>query len=142
MRTTLLAIMVALPAIAVLGMAFLTMTYRRFRRDVPELRTPEDIRRLRSLAKLHMYVSLLGHPYVTIGGVVAAWIVGWLVFKELGWLDLLLFGLLPIIVAVVVAAIGESPARMAKTIPVRDAALAAERDHIVDVWIHRLFPDW
>ncbi len=142
MRTLLLMIMVALPAVAAVFMVVLTITYHRFRRIVPELRTPEDLRRLRSLAKLQMYLSLLGHPMLMIGGVIVTWVVGWLVVKELGWLDLLLYGVLPIIVTFVIAVIGESPARMAKSIPASDALLASERDHIVDVWTNRLFPDW
>ncbi len=77
-----------------------------------------------------------------IGGVIVTWVVGWLVVKELGWLDLLLYGVLPIIVTFVIAAIGESPALMAKSIPASDALLASERDRIVDVWTNRLFPDW
>jgi hypothetical protein len=142
MRTLLLTMMVAFPALAVVCMIVLSTTYERFRRSVPELRTPDDLGRLRSLAKLQMYLSLLGHPLVTIGGVIAVWLVGWLIVKELGWLDLLLFGLLPFIVACVIAASGKSPARMAKTIPASDASLASERDRIVDVWINRVLPDW
>ena len=83
MRTLLLTIMVALPTVAAVFMFVLTITYHRFRRIVPELRTPEDLRRLRSLAKLQMYLSLLGHPLLTIGGVIVTWVVGWLVVKEL-----------------------------------------------------------
>jgi hypothetical protein len=48
----------------------------------------------------------------------------------------------PIIVVLVIAAVGESPARQGKEIPARDESLRNERDHIVDVWLHRLFPDW
>jgi hypothetical protein len=89
-----------------------------------------------------MYLSLFAHPFLMFGGVIATWMIGWLVVKELGWLDLLLFGVLPIIVSLVIAARGESPARMAKQIPARNASLAAERDRLVAVWINRLFPDW
>jgi hypothetical protein len=138
----LLTIMVALPAIAAVFMVVLTITYRRFQRAVPQLRTSDDIQRLRSLAKLQMYLSLLAHPLLTIGGVVLVWVIGWLVVKQLGWVDLLLFGVLPIIISFVIAAMGESPARLAKSIPASDVALQSERDHIVDVWINRLFPDW
>ena len=142
MRTILLTIMVALPTIAVVFLLILTASYRRFRLAVPELRTSDDVRRLRSLAKLHMYLSLPGHPNVMIGGVLAVWLIGWLIVKELGWLDLLFFGVLPIIFVFVIAVRGQSPAQMAKTIPASSDSLAAERDHIVDVWLNRLFPDW
>jgi hypothetical protein len=142
MRTALLTIMVALPAVAAVSMLVLTITYHRFHQIVPELRTSEDLRRLRSLAKMQMYLALLGHPLFTVGGVIAIWVVGWLVVRELGWLDLLLYGIVPILVTFVIAAWGQSPARMAKAIPASDVSLAAERDHIVDVWINRLFPDW
>jgi hypothetical protein len=142
MRALLLTIMVALPTIGAVFLVVLTITYHRFRRIVPELRTPEDLQRLRSLAKLQMYLSFLGHPLVTIGGVIVIWVVGWLLVKKLGWLDLLVFGVLPMIVLLIIAAVGESPARMAKGIPASDASLASERDRIVDVWINRLFPDW
>jgi hypothetical protein len=142
MRALLLTIMVAVPTIAAFFLVVLTITYHRFRRIVPELRTPEDLQRLRSLAKFQMYVSLLGHPLVTIGGPIVIWVVGWLLVKKLGWVDLLVYGVLPMIVPLVIAAMGESPARMAKGIPASEASLASERDRIVDVWINRLFPDW
>jgi hypothetical protein len=142
MRALLLTIMVALPTIAAVFLVVLTITYRRFRRIVPELRTPEDLQRLRSLAKFQMYLAIPGHPLVTIGGPIAIWFIGWLVLKELGWLDLLVYGVLPMILPVAIAAIGESPATMAKDIPAKEASLASERDRIVDVWINRLFPDW
>lgn len=142
MRTPLLVIMVALPALSAAVLIVLTITYRRFRRAVPELRTSEDLRRLRSLAKLQMYLSLLAHTFLTFGGVIVTWLIGWLVVKELGWLDLLLYGVAPILVALVIASLGQSPARQAKRIPTRDALLASERDRIVDVWINRLVPDW
>jgi hypothetical protein len=142
MRVPLLTIMVALPALAAVFMVVLNITCRRFRRIVPELRTPEDLQRLRSLAKLQMYLSLLAHPLLTIGVVVATWVIGRVVFRELGWLDLLLYGVFPILVPFVIAARGESPARMAKRIPAREVSLALERDRIVDVWINRLLPNW
>ena len=142
MRALLLTIMVALPTIGAVFLVVLTITYHRFRRIVPELRTPEDLQRLRSLAKFQMYLAIPGHPLVTIGGPIAIWFIGWLVLKELGWLDLLVYGVLPMILPVAIAAIGESPATMAKDIPAKEASLASERDRIVDVWINRLFPDW
>jgi hypothetical protein len=87
-------------------------------------------------------LAIPGHPLVTIGGPIAIWFIGWLVLKELGWLDLLVYGVLPMILPVAIAAVGESPATMAKGIPAKEASLASERDRIVDVWINRLFPDW
>ena len=111
MRALLLSLMVALPTIAAVFLVVLTVTYRRFRRIVPELRTPEDLQRLRSLAKFQMYLALPGHPLVTIGGPIVIWVIGWLLLKKLGWVDLLVYGVLPMIVPVAIAAIGESPAR-------------------------------
>lgn len=142
MRTLLLTVMVALPVVAMVVMGVLTWTYHRFRRIVPELRTQEDLVRLRSLAKLQMYLSLIAHPLLTIGGVFVVWIIGWLVVGKLGWIDLLLYGLGPIVLTFVVAVMGESPAEMAGTIPARDEGLAMERDRVVDAWINRLLPDW
>jgi hypothetical protein len=141
MRTLLLTIMVALPSTAILIVLVVAITYHRFRRAVPELRTPEDLRRLRSLAKLQMYLSLIGHPVLTIGGVFPVWLFGWLVVGDLGWLDLLLFGVLPIVVLFALALPLKSPAQMSKTMPTSDE-FCAERDHVVDVWINRLLPDW
>jgi len=142
MRIALLATMVSLPLTAALVMVILTITYHRFRRSVPELRDEQDLQRLRSLAKLQMYLSLIAHPALTIGGVVMVWLIGKFVLDELDWVDLLLYGVLPIIIAVVVGCIGESPAEMAKTIPAPEASISSERDRVVAVWINRLFPTW
>jgi hypothetical protein len=142
MRTTLLAVMLAPPAISLVLMLVATMTYRQFRRRVPKIRNEEDIQRLRSLAKLQMYLALVAHPYLTMGAPLVVWLFGWLWARELGLLDLLLYWLVPMIVAFGAAGMGQSPARMALTIPTKDPALASERDRIVETWRKRPLPDW
>jgi hypothetical protein len=139
---TLLAIMVGLSALAVLFLVLSSLSYRRFRNTVPEIRSADDLTRLRSHATLQMYLSLPAHPALTLGGIAIVWLLGWLYFGALGWLDLLLYGVLPVIVVFVLASIGESPADQSKEMQVADASLAPERDRIVDVWINRLLPKW
>jgi hypothetical protein len=117
------------------------VTYQRFRRVVPEIRTQEDLRRLRSLAKLQMYLAQIGNPAWTMGGVFPVWLLGWLVLGELGWLDLLLLGIVLIIILFAFALIFTSPAQLSKTIPTSEE-LVAERDHVIDVSLNRKWPDW
>ena len=142
MRVTLLAIMVGLSALAVLFLVLSSLSYRRFRGAVPEIRSSDDLTRLRSQATLQMYLSLPAHPALTLGGVAVVWLLGWLYFGVLGWLDLLLYGVLPIVVVSVVASLEESPAERSKEMKVADPSLNPERDRIVDVWINRLLPKW
>lgn len=142
MRTILIAIMLAPSIATVIIMAVLQITGRRFRKRVPKYRGPDDLQRLRSLAKLQMYLSLIAQPTWMYGIVIIAWLLGWLWFKQLGWLDLLLYGVLPIVATFVLAVLGESPARMAVVIPAKNETLAAERDQIVDTWRHKTLPDW
>lgn len=134
--------MVAPWVISASVLPILTLTYRRFRDAVPEIRTADDMRRFRSLAKLQMYLSLSAHPGLTVSVTLLAWLFGWLIAKQLGWLDLLIYGVGPFVGFAVLTMLGTSPADLAKTIPTPDASLAVERDRVIDVWINRLLPDW
>lgn len=142
MRTGLILAMVAPWVVAALVLPILTVTYRRFRRVVPEIRTADDMDRLRSLAKLQMYLSLLAHPLLTIPLTLVVWVFGWLIANQLGWLDLLIYGVGAFAAFAGITMLGNSPAEMAQSIPTPDGDLASERDRVVDVWINRFFPDW
>ena len=142
MRTILISIMAGSCVLSVLALLMLTLTYTRFRKRVPALRTEDDIARLRSLATLQMWVSLIAHPVVPLSLVPLCWILGWLVFRVLGWFDLILYGLLPFAAIIVTVLLGRSPADMCKEMDAASPSLEAERDRIVDVWINKLFPKW
>jgi len=142
MRTALIIAMLVPTVVMLCVLPILTLTFRRFHRAVPEIRTESDIQKLRRLAKLQMYLSLMGLPSTTIGIALVVWLVGAFVFKQLGWLDLLLYAVVPIVIVVTIACMGNSPADMSKEIPASDPQLAAQRDHTVDVWINKKLPDW
>jgi hypothetical protein len=139
-RDFLLILMLAPPAIALLGMFLLRIQASGFLRVVPAIRTRDDLARFKRLARSQMYVALVMLPLLWLP--ILVWLVGTFLIGDLRWLDLLWYVVLPWVVVVVAAfALGRLVERMQK-IAVTDPSFQAERDHIVDVWLHRRLPDW
>ena len=129
------------PAAAVLAIMFLQHAQlRRFQRRVPELRTADDLAAFTRLAGTQMYWSLAG---LTLTGVPPmVWLFGKFVAGQLGWLDALLYVVLPFAALTYASGRLVSTARAVRATPADDPALTAERDRVVHVWLHRNLPDW
>jgi hypothetical protein len=140
MRDLLLILMLAPPVIAVLSMLLLRFQASGFLRAIPEIRSREEIAQFRKLAKSQMYVALVTLPLLWLP--ILVWLVGTFLIGDLRWLDLLWYVALPWIVVVAAAFLLSGPVEQVQKIRVTDPSFQAERDHVVDVWLHRRLPDW
>jgi hypothetical protein len=139
-RQILLVLMLIPPTVNVIGMLASVLQFKRFQRTVAALRTSEDMRRFKRLATIQMYVSLVLLWITVVPPLV--WLYGFFFGRVLGWLDLLLYVVLPFVPVLVIALRGADTANAVRATPADDPALAAERDHVAHVWVNRYFPDW
>jgi hypothetical protein len=127
------------PLATALMMVLLRPALKRFRTNVPLIRTPVDLSSLKKLVTVQMYAALIALALMAVPTLV--WIYGHFVEGHLGWLDLLLFVFIPIVIWQVIAGQLSGPAKEVRAIS-SVPELQAERDHVVDVWLNRVFPDW
>lgn len=139
MRQWLVFALLTPPVATVLMMVLLCPSLKRFQRNVPSIRTPDDLSRLKKLATVQMYAALIALALMAVPTLV--WIYGHFVEGQLGWLDLLLFVFVPVVIWQFVAGTLSGPAKEVRAISAVPE-LQAERDHVVDVWLNRAFPDW
>jgi hypothetical protein len=139
MRQWLIFALLMPPVATVLMMVLLRPSLKRFQRTVPLIRTPVDLSSLKKLVTVQMYAALIALALMAVPTLV--WIYGHFVEGHLGWPDLLLFVFVPIVIWQVVAGKLSGPAKEVRAISAVPE-LQAERDHVVDVWLNRVFPDW
>jgi hypothetical protein len=132
--------MLAVAAMELLAMLFLTAQVLRFRRAVPRLETEADMRRFKRLATVQMYVSLFVIPLQFVPFILG--MIGVLFVEGFGWRDLLLYAVLPFAVLFTLAALSIGLFRAVRATPTANPTLEAERAHVADVWVNRNFPDW
>ena len=140
MRNWLIVAMLASSAAVLAIMWLLHGQLRRFREAVPALRTPADVDRFKRLAAGQMYASLFGLIFTWVPLVV--WLAGKFWLGQLGWLDALLFAVLPMGVLVWASGQMVGTARAVRATPATDPAILAERDRVVNAWLHRNLPNW
>ena len=140
MRTLLVTLMIGPPVVILLAMFMLRLQLRRFQRDVPVIRAADDLVRLKRLAAIQMYAALGVLPLLPVPLLV--WLYGIFIAGLLSWMDLLSFVVLPFAAIVAGAFLMGGPAEEVQAISVEDAALQAERDHVIDVWLNRMLPKW
>ena len=138
MRSTMIALMLAPPVIGIALMLLLRFPLKKFQRTTPSIRTQDDLHRLKKLAALQMYCSIVAPELIWAPFVV--WIVGKFVTDVLTWMDLLTYGVIPFLALGAVAFLAGGPAEQVQSVPVDDPSLQKERDHIIDVWLHRRLP--
>ena len=138
MRNVLIALMLVPPAACLLIARTLRAQLIAFRREVPRLRSADDLKRLKRVAKFQMYATLVIFALVALPLLV--WIYGKFVNGALGWLDLLWFVVLPFVAVFILS--GDAPADEVRATPADTPELEKERDHVADVWVNKNFPNW
>jgi hypothetical protein len=133
-------LMIVPPAVNLLIAFICWVQLRHFQHAVPVLRTSDDILRLKHLAKIMMYITLIFYALSAVPLLV--WLYGIFIASVLGWWDLLLYVVLPFMIIMLVTATMDKPAKGVRATPVSDPSLQAERDYIAKVWVEQLFPDW
>jgi hypothetical protein len=95
---------------------------------------------IRRLGKFQMYATLLVFALVALPLLV--WIYGKFIVGALGWLDLLLYVILPFVALLILTGVFGAPADEVRATPADTPELEKERDHVADVWVSKNFPDW
>jgi hypothetical protein len=137
-RNVLIALMLVPPAACLMIARTLRAQLIAFRREVPRLRSADDMQRLRRVAKFQMYATLAIFALIALPLLV--WIYGKFIAGALGWLDVLWFVILPFVAMFVLS--GDAPADEVRATPADTPELEKERDQVADVWVNRNFPDW
>jgi hypothetical protein len=140
MRTWLIVSMLACAAVVLAIAVVMHLQLRRFQQRVPELHSDEDLSEFRTLAAGQMYGSLTALVLTWVPLVI--WLVGKFVLGELVWLDAGFYVVLPFVIEQLVIGTMASTAKAVRATPATDPGLETQRDHIVDVWLRRLLPDW
>ena len=138
MRNVLIALMLIPPAACLLMARTLRAQLIAFRREVPRLRSADDMARLKRVAKFQMYATLMIFALIAVPPLV--WIYGKFINGSLRWLDLLWFVVLPFVAFFILS--GDAPADEVRATPAETPELEKERDHVADVWVNKSFPDW
>ncbi len=138
MRTTLLALLLLLPAAGVVNAAWCGKALSDLLRDVPQLATRADLGRFKRAVAQQMYaalaqIGLLGLPTVLffVGLFSGALAVG----------DLL-YLLLPSGVNLVIGLAFRKLEARVKAIPTATDELRRQRDAVVATWVSKPLPDW
>jgi hypothetical protein len=121
-------------------MLLMHVQLRRFLQAVPELRDEDDLSKFKKLAAAQMYASLVG--LILMHFPLVIWIFGKFIVGHLGWLDLLIFVVAPFLILGLVSGMMIGAATAVRQIDVANTAIGTERDHVVDLWLHRRLPDW
>lgn len=137
-RGLFVALMLALPAIAAVNALVHGSQLRAFLQRTPAFTTYQDIIEFEKVVARQMYAALLQIGLLASPAIVL--VIG-LVRKVLAANDIL-FVLLP---ALAIAALGMAFKHLehkVRTIPAEDPILEERRQHIVQVWNTKPFPDW
>jgi hypothetical protein len=137
-RTPYIATLLLLPAVAVVNSFLHRRQLASFLRQTPAIATYQDIVAFEKTVARQMYAALL-----QIALLVAPWIVFGYGFVQ----DVLTVDDLGLVIApsFVVLALGLNYKRLenrARSIRAEDPTLGDRRDHIVEVWMRKPFPDW
>jgi len=137
-RTGYIALILLLPAVAVLNAIIHGSQLRAFLERTPAFATYQDIVEFEKIVARQMYAALVQIALLVAPGVV--FVVG-LVRKVLSVEDIL-YVVLPSFVILGLGIAFKKVENQVRSIPVSDAILEERRDHIVRVWNNKPFPDW
>jgi hypothetical protein len=137
-RSTLLALMVIFPAVAIGNSVFFGLALRRYLAETPRIESRAHMDRYKAMVKRQMYaalvqIALLATPALLFFYGVAEAI---LTFGDL------LYIIVPSACVIGLGLYLKGFEKRARTQDVSDPGLLAERDEANEVWIHKPFPDW
>src|SRR5688500_12680193 len=107
MREVLIPLMLAPAVASILAMFLLRAQYKRFRRDVPALRTSADMEKLKRLVATQMYGALIVYTLIVAPQVV--WAYGTYLAECLSWMDMVYFLVIPLVAILLGAHLMRSP---------------------------------
>lgn len=137
-RTGYIALMLLLPAVAVVNALVHGSQLKAFLDRTPAFATYQDIVEFEKIAARQMYAALLQIALLALPGVV--FVVG-LIRGVLAAEDIL-YVVLPSFVILALGLAFKKVENKVRSIPVDDPILEERRDHIVMVWNTKPFPDW
>ena len=132
--------MLAPPVLVILAMVILHLQHRRFQKEIPLLRDSQDMLRFKRMAAFQMRVS--GIAMFLAWSPLVIWIYGIAVARVVGWLDLLLYVVVPYAAELWVGVSMVDRARAVRATPASNSTLEVERDHVAKVWVNGPRPDW
>jgi hypothetical protein len=127
----------------VAGLALFALAFwklRTFRLRVNVLRTKEDLRAFRDVAKLNMYAALTLIPLWGIFFLLIPLTLGGLARHSSVVALFSTLGMGPAMLLLSLGVLKEE--RSVQRTPAATDELAAERDRVVHVWLKKPFPDW
>jgi uncharacterized membrane protein len=138
MRAQLIAVLLVLPALALLNAAWGWHQLRRFAAEVPEISSTYQLRRFQELAARQMYFALAQIPLLLGPCVAFIWGLkaGHLTMGDVLWV------IGPGVIVIAAAQAMKPLERRVQSTPATDSELADARDNVVRTWVHRPLPDW
>lgn len=137
MRSTLLMLILLLPALAVINAVWFAGELRRFLEEVPRLQSTHDLERFKRVVARQMYAALV--QIVLLSAPLLLLVFG-IVRGALAVPDVV-YVLIPSLIVLAVAYGLRDAERRAKSIPASED-LVDSRDAIVETWLKRPVPDW
>lgn len=101
--------------------------------------TRQDLEAFKTLAKTNMYGAWVA---MVVAGLPIALFVYGLMRGLLGGSPARFLLMLPMSVVLLFTKKMKQNEQLAQNLPVTDPILKKERDRVVDVWMHKAFPDW
>ncbi len=137
-RNGYIALMLLLPAVAVLNALIHGSQLKAFLGRTPAFATYQDIVEFEKVVARQMYAALVQIALLVAPGVVL--MVG--IVRGVLSVEDILYVVLPSFVILALGLAFKKIENQVRSIPVSDPILEERRDHIVRVWNTKPFPDW
>lgn len=137
-RTGYIALILLLPAVAVLNALIHGTQLKAFLERTPAFATYQDIVEFEKVVARQMYAALIQIALLVAPGIVL--VVG--IVRGVLSIEDILYVVLPSFVILALGLAFKQVENKVRSIPVSDPILEERRDHIVKVWNAKPFPDW
>ena len=137
-RTGYIALILLLPAVAVLNALIHGTQLKAFLERTPAFATYQDIVEFEKVVARQMYAALVQIALLVAPGIVL--VVG--IVRGVLSIEDILYVVLPSFVILALGLAFKQVENKVRAIPVSDPILEEQRDHIVKVWNAKPFPDW